>query len=154
MGPYHFPRGTPFWGRVERKSEGCWEWRGRILQNGYGQFDVKRRPTAAHRYAYELTYGAIPDGLIVCHRCDNPRCVRPDHLFLGSHADNARDKSAKGRCHKQWLTNAQLQDICVEYDSGHIDISDLACKHSVSPGTIKRIVNGRTRRTAHRQHVK
>lgn len=77
---------------------GCWLWTGVTCQQGYGF--IKRKDGAqlrAHRVAYELAYGHIPAGLQICHRCDNPRCVRPGHLFLGTAWDNAADMVAKGR---------------------------------------------------------
>lgn len=80
---------------------GCWEWMGSYFGTGYGQFTVRmgrtRKNWIAHRYAWARTFGPIPDGLWVLHRCDNPKCVRPDHLFLGTHADNMADMKAKGR---------------------------------------------------------
>lgn len=80
------------------KSDGvCWEWQAGLFSNGYGQFRVGRRKVRAHRAMFEAIHGPIPEGMIVCHRCDNPRCVRPTHLFLGTHADNARDRDRKGR---------------------------------------------------------
>ena len=90
-----------FWARVQ-KSGGCWEWTG-PKGNQYGHCrmavrDGKRsRGVQVHRISYELNVGPIPAGLCVCHHCDNPRCVRPDHLFLGTPLDNARDMIAKGR---------------------------------------------------------
>jgi len=64
---------------------------------GYGRFTIGKRIFGAHRLSYMLAYGSIPDGLFVCHRCDNPPCVRPEHLFLGTPIDNIKDSLAKGR---------------------------------------------------------
>lgn len=85
-----------FWSKVRRGSS-CWTWSGRIGDRGYGQFDDGDRTLRAHRVAWTLTRGEIPAGMQVLHRCDNPACVRPDHLFLGTHDDNMRDMAAKGR---------------------------------------------------------
>jgi len=92
-----------FWDRVV-KSEGCWTWTGARLpitkrQKGYGTFAISAlgRPVNAHRIAYALTYGEVPAGRLVMHRCDNPICVNPAHLMLGTHADNMADMDAKGR---------------------------------------------------------
>lgn len=87
---------TSFWLRV-RKGEGCWEWSGWRAGSGYGQIKVNKRIESAHRLSWILHHGAIPKGLIVCHHCDNPPCVRPDHLFLGTYSDNVRDAMHKGR---------------------------------------------------------
>lgn len=86
-----------FWTRVRAEASGCWTWQAGRTRQGYGTFSVEQRPYSAHRYAWELVHGPIPDGLYVLHHCDNPPCVRPDHLFLGTHADNMRDMSEKGR---------------------------------------------------------
>lgn len=88
-----------FWEKVQ-KSEGCWEWTGALLKarGGYGTFNVGDHKTKyAHRFSWEIHYGEIPPGKLVCHHCDNPKCVRPDHLFIGSYWDNAQDAALKGR---------------------------------------------------------
>lgn len=81
------------------KTEGCWLWTGARGKHGYGIITLAphHRTGRVHRIMWELHNGQIPEGMCVCHRCDNPVCVKLDHLFLGTHADNVRDRIAKGR---------------------------------------------------------
>jgi hypothetical protein len=76
---------------------GCWEFSGTLVNGGYGQISHKNKGLLAHRVAYELVVAYIPDGMLVLHSCDNPPCVNPQHLFLGTHQDNSDDCVAKGR---------------------------------------------------------
>jgi hypothetical protein len=109
---------TRFWRYVKRaQGDGCWLWMAhrqseankRRRGAGYGNFMIKSctKRVAAHRYSYELHFGPIPPGMCVCHRCDNPPCVRPDHLFLGTRKDNTQDMIRKGRAHSMRKLSAE-----------------------------------------------
>lgn len=80
-----------------KKPNGCWMWTKSLTHNGYGRVQIDRKSRKAHRVAYELANGPIPDGRQVCHHCDTPACINPDHLFLGSQLENMRDMIKKGR---------------------------------------------------------
>lgn len=89
---------TRFWNKVLRMESGCWEWQAQRDADGYGRFmGLGKKMGLAHRFAFSTFVAPIPPSLCVLHDCDNPPCVRPDHLKLGTHADNVRDKIAKGR---------------------------------------------------------
>ena len=97
-----------FWSKVD-KSGDCWNWTKAIYINtGYGRFFVSRgKAVGAHRKAWELSKGPIPNGMNVLHHCDNRRCVNPSHLFIGTHSDNVHDKVSKNRCNTAGIHNSQ-----------------------------------------------
>lgn len=124
------PEEERFWEKVD-KSGDCWTWTGHRIKRGYGQFSltvaepkVRRSPVKAHRYSWQLHHGQIPKEMWVLHRCDNPPCVRPDHLFLGTSLDNIADKVRKGRQAKgeglrvNKITEEDVRDIRRRYAAG------------------------------------
>lgn len=141
-----------FWSKVattENPNE-CWEWKACTDRYGYGQLTVQGRHHKAHRVAYELSNGEIPNRQIICHHCDNPRCCNPSHLFLGTHSDNSRDKVSKrrhpfgARNGTTKLTESQVREIARIWNEENLTISVIARQFNVNPGTIHDIVNGRT----------
>lgn len=135
-----------FWSKVARSDE-CWLWAAGVNSGGYGAFRIDGVHYRAHRVAWQLAFGPIPDGLFVCHRCDVRRCVRPGHLFLGTNADNMRDCAEKGRAHRPlgelsaWskLTMGQVQEI----RASTLLQRELAETHQVTQSQISRIRSGK-----------
>ena len=135
---------------------GCWEWRGSRDQRsgkGYGvAYDpVTHRMAPAHRVAWQLMNGPIPDGMGVLHHCDNPPCVNPGHLFIGTAADNTRDMMAKGRGWQPVLRGADhpraipvsvVEAIRQRYREGGISQIVLSRQHGINLETVNRIVRG------------
>lgn len=107
-----------FWAKV-KKTDYCWVWTACKNYAGYGKLACNGRHLLAHRASYEMHVSAIPDGLIVCHHCDNPACVRPDHLFVGTHADNSDDKVRKGRQAKGERHGSRTHPECVPRGDQH-----------------------------------
>jgi hypothetical protein len=91
------PIADRFWTYVAKSDDGCWNWIGHRSEKGYGLLAVHAKPFRAHRLSWIIHRGMMPDGAQVLHRCDNPACVRPDHLFLGDNAANHADKIGKNR---------------------------------------------------------
>ncbi len=148
-----------FWNKVDVGDLNlCWEWNGGICRSGYGTFRALFGDIgytySAHRIAYFLKYGPIPDGLLVCHKCDNRSCCNPDHLFLGNHSKNAKDMVSKGRwggptgitgTHKGAKLKAdQIIEIRRRYSEGRLSQSALASEYMVHQTVIGDILNRKT----------
>jgi len=139
-----------FWKNVNIKEDSeCWEWLKSTNKQGYGHLNINNKLCRANRIAYKISYGIIPSGLCVLHTCDNPLCVNPNHLWLGTHNDNMRDKVLKGRCShlKEELNpNSKLTKIDVLtirnlYDMNGYTQYKLAELYNVTRSCIKHVVN-------------
>jgi hypothetical protein len=137
------------------ETSGCWEWLG-SKRNGYGRMivgsrkDGTRRSVSAHRVSFELEYGDIPSGMVVCHKCDNPCCVNPSHLFVGTRQDNVDDRESKGRNNpprgaanaKTKLTEEKVMQIRKKRLQG-VSFGKLAKEYGVCKKTIQDAVSGK-----------
>jgi hypothetical protein len=137
-----------FWSKASiRSPEECWPWIGGTnpQRRNYGRFYIHREDFRAHRVAYVLHYGHDPGELDVCHHCDNPICVNPHHLFIGTRADNHRDMDAKGRRYLyRKLSPDQVAEIRARYVPRVVSMATLAREYGVSPMAIHKIISGKT----------
>jgi hypothetical protein len=138
-----------FWANVQ-KTDTCWLWQGRRDTDGYGSHWTGRRNERAHRFSYTLHYGPIPPALLVCHRCDTPSCVRPDHLFLGTQRENRDDCTRKGRNATgernglAKLTTAQVAEIRARFAAGETNKAILGRVYGITGQNVGHILRGVT----------
>lgn len=150
-----------FWARRRvDQSTGCWVWTGRFHRQGYGFLCFNRKPgQLAHRVAWELTHGTLPQAIdgrrcVVCHSCDNPACINPQHLFVGTQKENMRDAFRKGRIDRSGTSNGRakltvdaVKCIRAAYARGLVTQRQLAIKWTVSRAAIAKIVRAENWRT-------
>lgn len=145
-----------FWSKVQKGSD-CWLWQSTKNSQGYGRFAISVGPyrqqwLSAHRLAWEWTRGSIPDGMNVCHHCDNPSCVNPAHLFLGTDKDNAADRDRKGRRRppigdsngRAKLTECDVREMRELWDRSSMTMRELAERYRVARQTVRAAINGET----------
>jgi hypothetical protein len=168
------PLDVRFFAKVQ-KTDGCWVWIGSASPLGYGRINVDGVPRIAPRISWQLHNGDIPDGMSVCHRCDNPRCVNPDHLFLATHSGNMQDMVSKNRhaaktrperyargdrhgshTHpERWrrgetspaakLSDADVERIRHRYATEQCSLTSLGKEFGVSRTHIRRLISGNSR---------
>lgn len=143
-----------FWSDVSIRSSGCWEKTGRTRKDGYVNFWFDEKTQLSHRVAWILTFGKIPNGAFALHRCDNRKCVRLDHLFLGSQKQNMEDMVSKGRAAKfkiavrgenngmSKLSNSDAVKIRSEYATGGRSQQSIADNYGVSQKAISLLITG------------
>lgn len=155
---------TRFWNKVDINGEECWEWLGGRLPRGYGRFWLNGKDIGAHRFSWLLHFGEIKNGLFVCHKCDNPSCVNPSHLFIGTAHDNSMDMARKGRARTNppkihgmllhperrpcgekngsaKLTQVLVDEIRELQKNAKISQRELSKKFGISKSQIERILN-------------
>lgn len=143
---------TAFWNKVAITADDnqCWEWLAGVDTWGYGRIRVNRRMESAHRFAWSYPNYVIPDGMKICHSCDNPKCCNPKHLFLGTNKDNMEDRNAKGRQAKgemmvmNKLVANQILEIRKRYIDGDVTIANLARDYGVAWQTISDVITRKT----------
>lgn len=146
--------------RVKVDENGCWIWQGFKDKRGYGftRLGNDRKTKSAHRFSYKTFRGEIPEGLCVCHRCDNPSCINPDHFFLGTHKQNSQDAAQKNRMthgvrvNTAKLSEQQVLEITRRYAAGERTMV-LVSEFGVSKHAIRRVLNKGNWRQVDREDV-
>lgn len=144
-----------FWSRVDQSGD-CWEWQGTRQHRGHGLLSVKGKNLKVHRISYELHVGPIPIGLCVRHKCDNAPCVNPDHLEVGTRADNNRDRDERGRHVKLEgeahgmckLTDLQVAEIRRMGDERVLTRAAIARLYGISEGHVYALIRNKLRKAA------
>jgi hypothetical protein len=140
--------------RYEVTPEGCWNFTGNIT-DGRGRVSIDGRSYYAYRISYTAHVGAIPPGLLICHHCDNPQCINPDHLYAGTSWDNSRDCRERGRLvtpkvaggaehHAAGLTDAQADELVRRYAAGEATQAELAMEYGIAQSSVGRVIRGET----------
>ena len=140
-----------FWSKVNKNGEDCWEWIAGSDRDGYGKFWLDGKEIRAHRAAWLFYSGSLGEcGAFVCHKCDNPKCCNPSHLFIGTYRDNIDDMVSKGRtlkgekCNSSTLKEFEVAEIKRIYATGSVSSRKVAKQFNISKNTVLRIVNGYT----------
>lgn len=143
-----------FWEKVDKKlDDECWNWLAFLNEDGYGKFRIRKNEAmiGAHRASWIIHFGEIPEGLQVLHHCDNPACVNPKHLFLGTHLDNMEDRTRKGRNigfkgdenPNSKLSKDDVRLLRESYVPGYYNCIELADRFGISVASVYRIVGNR-----------
>jgi hypothetical protein len=142
--------GARLWAKVRRGGDDdCWPWLGGIARGGYGVITVNRTVWSTHRLAWTVTSGEIPNEALVCHKCDNPPCCNPSHLFLGTHKDNSDDMHSKGRARpphgvkhpRAKLTDVDVLELRAAAANGTLVFRDAIRRYRVCQSTIRRAID-------------
>ena len=135
------------WGKINILGpDDCWEWKAYCNEDGYGTIQCEYKSIKVHRLVWELENGLIPEGMDVLHRCDNPPCCNPNHLFLGTRGDNNRDRARKGRSAigeksgRAVLTETQVREIRLL--KGKFTQQEIANRYGAKRETVRSVLNG------------
>lgn len=142
-----------FWKKVNKRSDNeCWEWIGAKVRGGYGSSSIQKRLFQAHRLSWIIHNGEIPKGMLVCHTCDNPPCVNPSHLFLGTHLDNAKDRVLKNRQARGDHWGKELKypfDLIIKirtiYETENISMHEISRRFNITYSHVNAILHRRVR---------